>query len=300
MWRRRTLRIGLRGVAILGAMLALFAQDARADTLTYWNLFNTEGESVSPTEFVTYASLNDMLLDQNRTGVFIADGFSAAVAGLLVGSGSDGTAYWNLGNHESNSTSAGFATYATLTDMLNDTNRTGIFTPDGFSSLVAAIFVDSGSDGTTYWNLANEEFESIAAAGFATYSSLADMLQDTNRLAIFIPGASHPPAAPSLVGTGSDGTTYWNVFNLEGEGVTPAYFATYTTLTDMLLDQNRTAVFEPNGSGAASRLVGTGAGLAVDPPGPTPVLEPGALLLFVVGVVTHAGRRRARMQRADK
>ena len=34
----------------------------------YWNVFNLEGESSISAEFVTYATLSDMLHDTNRTG----------------------------------------------------------------------------------------------------------------------------------------------------------------------------------------------------------------------------------------
>ena len=54
-------------------------------------------------------------------------------------------AYWNVFNIEGESTvSAAIVTYATLADMLGDTNRTGVFTPDpvGFGVNI----VGSGAD----------------------------------------------------------------------------------------------------------------------------------------------------------
>lgn len=41
-----------------------------ASTATYWNVFNIEGESAVSAAFVTYGTLNDMLRDQNRPGLF--------------------------------------------------------------------------------------------------------------------------------------------------------------------------------------------------------------------------------------
>lgn len=51
----------------------------------YWNLFNAEGESAADAVYVTYATLNDMLNDTNRTGSGVPDGFGAGVN--VVGSG---------------------------------------------------------------------------------------------------------------------------------------------------------------------------------------------------------------------
>lgn len=54
---------------------------------TYWSLFNAEGESALTAQYVTYNSLNDMLTDTNRLGVFNSTGGSAGPN--IVGSGSD-------------------------------------------------------------------------------------------------------------------------------------------------------------------------------------------------------------------
>ena len=54
----------------------------------YWNVFNIEEETAQTAQFVTYASLEDMLNDDNRLGVFNPDGFTAASVGNnIVGSG---------------------------------------------------------------------------------------------------------------------------------------------------------------------------------------------------------------------
>ena len=47
-----------------------------------------------------------------------------------------------------------------------------------------------------------------------TYASLTDMLDDTNRTGVFDPTRGF---GRNIVGSGSDGTAYWNVFNIEGE-----------------------------------------------------------------------------------
>jgi hypothetical protein len=57
-----------------------------ADAATiYWNLFNIEGESDQSTQYVTYGSLNDMLLDVDRTGLFTPN--SIGFGKNIVGSG---------------------------------------------------------------------------------------------------------------------------------------------------------------------------------------------------------------------
>ncbi|OOG22715.1 hypothetical protein B1C78_14385, partial [Thioalkalivibrio denitrificans] len=112
------------------AALALTASAANAAPVIYWNLFNIEGESVIGADFVTYATLDDMLNDINRLGVFQPMGGGAGQN--VVGSGSDGTTYWNLFNIEGESViGADFVTYAALDDMLNDINRLGVFQPMG-------------------------------------------------------------------------------------------------------------------------------------------------------------------------
>jgi hypothetical protein len=60
--------------ALVSAIVFAIAGAANAATLVYYSVFNIEGESAIDAAFVTYASLLDMLNDQNRTGVFIADG----------------------------------------------------------------------------------------------------------------------------------------------------------------------------------------------------------------------------------
>ena len=141
---------------------------------------------------VTYSSLTDMLSDTNRTGTFSPGAF----AENIFGSGSDGSTYWNVFNIENEtSIDADIVTYASLTDMFLDTNRTGTFSPGIFAENI----VGSGSDGSTYWNVFNIENEGAIDADIVTYASLTDMLLDTNRTGTFSPGAF----AQNIVGSGA-------------------------------------------------------------------------------------------------
>jgi len=251
---------------------------------TYLNVFNIEGESDISADFVTYATLSDMLLDQNRLGVFTPGG----VAGEnIIGSATDGSTYWNVFNIEGESdVSADFVTYATLDDMLLDQNRLGVFTPGGAAG---ENIIGSATDGSTYWNVFNIEGESDISADFVTYATLSDMLLDQNRLGVFTPGGV---AGENIVGSGSDGSLYWNVFNIEGESDISADFVTYATLSDMLLDQNRLGVFTPGGA-AGQNIVGSAAQPAGNNGGDggNQVPEPGTFMLLIGGVVAALGLR---------
>ncbi|SFR47649.1 PEP-CTERM protein-sorting domain-containing protein [Marinobacter daqiaonensis] len=212
----------------------------------YWNVFNIEGESSIGADLVTYDSLTDMLTDINRTSVNTLSGVGANV----VGGGSDGTNFWNVFNIEGESRiGADIVTYGSLMDMLTDTNRASVNTLGGFG----ANIVGSGSDGSSYWNVFNIEGESAIGADIVTYGSLADMLLDTNRTSVNTLGGF----GANIVGSGSDGTSYWNVFNIEGESDIGADIVTYGSLADMLTDVNRTSVSTLTGFGA--NIVGSGA-----------------------------------------
>jgi hypothetical protein len=114
----------LLSMLAVGCLTAPIAANA-----AYWSLFNIEGEGSVSAEYVTYTILADMLGDTNRTGVFVPN--AAGVGRNIVGSGSSGTTYWSLFNNEGESSvSAEYVTYATLADMLGDTNRTGVFVPN--------------------------------------------------------------------------------------------------------------------------------------------------------------------------
>lgn len=180
-----------------------------------------------------------------------------AVGGLLLflvftAEPAAASTYWNVFNTEGeNLASAEIVTYATFADMLGDVNRLNVSTMPG---LAGANVVDSGSDGITYWNVFNLEGETAFAAEIATYSSLVDMLADTNRIQVVaMPGL----AGRNLVGSGSDGETYWNLFNYEEEDAITAEIATYGSLSDMLNDSNRLAVDAMPGL-SGRNIVGSG------------------------------------------
>lgn len=265
-------------------VVALASTAAQA---TYWNLFNAEGETDLSAQYVTYATLADMTADTNRLGIFTPDHYGAGTN--IVDGGSDGATYWSLFNAEGETElSAQFVTYATLDDMLGDTNRLGIFTPDHYGA--GTNIVGSGTDGKTYWNLFNAEGETDLSAQYVTYASLNDMVTDTNRLGIFTP--DHYGAGTNIVDGGSDGSTYWSLFNAEGETALSAQYVTYSSLTDMLSDTNRLAILTPNHYGAGSNIVGSGTDSF---PAGTTVPEPAswALLTIGFGIVGSRLRRRA-------
>jgi hypothetical protein len=177
------------------ALGLIFSHAANA-TPIYWNLFNIEEENQQNSVYVTYDSLLDMLTDTNRTGSFIPDSVGNS-AENVVGSGSDGMTYWNLFNIEGeNQQNSVYITYDSLLDMLTDTNRTGSFIPDNVGNSAENV-VGSGSDGMTYWNLFNIEDEDLQDSVYITYDSLLDMLTDTNRTGSFIPTMSVIPPKTS-------------------------------------------------------------------------------------------------------
>lgn len=233
----------------------------------YWNVFNIEGESSINADLVTYNTLTDMLTDSNRTSVNSIGG-----AGVnIVGSGSDGNSFWNVFNIEGESSiNADIVSYGSLTDMLSDSNRTGVSSISGAGRNI----VGSGSDGSDYWNVFNIEGESSINADIVTYGSLADMLADTNRTSVNTLGGP----GVNIVGSGSDGDTYWNVFNIEGESSINADIVTYASLADMLTDSNRLSVNTLGGPGV--NIVGSGAfNLAI------PIPEPATGWLLLIGLL---------------
>ena len=88
-----TLRIALRvnemtiwfkSLSFVAIILLVATQDIYAAPV-YWNVFNIEEETAQGARIVTYASLNDMLNDENRTSVIAPDG--GFVPQNVVGSG---------------------------------------------------------------------------------------------------------------------------------------------------------------------------------------------------------------------
>jgi len=151
--------------------------------------------------------------------------------------------------------------------------------------LATALVVGSVSSASAaYWNVFNIEGESSASAAIVTYATLSDMLIDANRTGVSFPDT--PGFGRNVVGSGSDGSTYWNVFNIEGESSASAATVTYATLSDMLTDTNRTGVSFPNTPGFGSNVVGSGASVArpsiVPEPASLAVLGPGVLVLALV------------------
>ncbi|PTN09419.1 PEP-CTERM sorting domain-containing protein [Nitrosomonas aestuarii] len=201
--------------------------------------------------------------------------------------------YWNLFNIEGESSiSASYVTYGSLNDMLTDTNRLSNSQPNSFG--FGSNIVGSGSDGTTYWNLFNIEGESSISASYVTYGSLNDMLTDTNRLSNSQPNSFG--FGSNIVGSGSDGTTYWNLFNIEGESSISASYVTYGSLNDMLTDTNRLSNSQPNSFGFGSNIVGSGSdNKASNPDNPRPVPESPILVLLGIGLAGFAVARRKKI-----
>ncbi|GGX71409.1 hypothetical protein [Saccharospirillum salsuginis] len=271
---------------------SVFGASVAEAGMLYWNLFNFEEESSVGSVFVTYATADDMLNDANRLSVVSPDGPGSS-ENNIIGSGSDGDIFWNVFNfEEESSTSAVFATYGTSDDMLNDANRLSVVSPDGPGSSENNI-VGSGSDGESYWNVFNFEEESSVSAVFATYGSNDDMLNDANRLSVVSP-TGPGSSENNIIGSGSDGSLYWNLFNFEGESSVSAVFATYITLEDMLNDSNRLSVVSPNGPGSSeNNIVGTGA-FAMNVS--FPVSAPNSLVLLLFGLAVMGGVRHTKMK----
>ena len=129
-----------------------------------------------------------------------------------------------------------------------------------------------------YWSLFNFEGEGVEPAIYVTYATLADMLIDENRTGTFVPNGFG--SARNVIGSGSSGSAYWSLFNFEGEGVEPAIYVTYATLADMLIDENRTGTFVPNGFGSARNVIGSGS----DNVPSVSIPEPGTLALLGLGL----------------
>jgi hypothetical protein len=183
------------------------------------------------------------------------------------------------------SLSAQYVTYGTLGDMLADSNRLSVFTPN--PSGFGVNIVGSGSNGSNYWSLFNVEGESSLSAQYVTYGTLGDMLADSNRLGVFTPNPSG--FGVNIVGSGSDGDLFWSLFNVEGESTLSAQYVTYAALGDMLSDSNRLGVFTPNPSGFGVNIGGSGSD---EMRATNPVPEPASLALVGLALATWGCLRR--------
>ena len=132
---------------------------------------------------------------------------------------------------------------------------------------------------TVYWSLFNIEGETAQGARYVTYSSLSDMLNDENRSGVFIPDGGSVPE--NVIGSGSDGTSFWSLFNIEGETAQGARYVTYSSLSGMLNDENRSGVFIPDGGSVPENVIGSGAFWVSDT---TAVPIPASILFLFTGL----------------
>lgn len=244
----------------------------------YWNVFNIEGEGDIGADIVWYDTFDDMLSDDNRQGVGQTDAFGGGFNANIVDSGSDGERFWNVFNIEDETTiGADIVWYDTFDDMLNDDNRQGVGQTDAFGGGFNANIVGSGSDGENYWNVFNIESEGVIGADIVWYNSFDDMLNDDNRQGVGQTDAFGGGFNSNIVGSGSDGENYWNVFNIEGESSIGADIVWYGTFEDMLSDDNRLGVGQTDafGGGFNTNIIGAG-GFIMDstPVNPVPISIP--------------------------
>lgn len=279
----------------LKAACAFILCTAPAHASAYWNVFNIEGENNIGADIVYYDTLEDMLNDDNRVGVGQTNAFGGGFNANIVGSGSDGQRFWNVFNIEGESNiGADIVWYNSLDDMLNDDNRQGVGQTNGFGGGFNANIVGSGSDGERYWNVFNIEDESDIGADIVWYNSFEDMLNDDNRQGVGQTNGFGGGFNANIVGSGSDGETYWNVFNIEGENNIGADIVYYSSFEDMLNDDNRVGVGQTNafGGGFNANIVGSGGFLMpVDVPEvPIPASLP--LLLAATGGLAFLRKKR--------
>jgi hypothetical protein len=107
------------------------------------------------------------------------------------------------------------------------------------------------------------------------------MVLDTIILDVFTPNTSG--VGHNIVGGGSDGNAYWNLFNIEGESDLSSQYVTYNSLSDMLLDANRLDVFTPNTSGVGHNIIGSSAFILPSVTVPEPPTA-GLLLIGFLGL----------------
>ena len=76
-------------------------------------------------------------------------------------------------------------------------------------------------------------------------------------------------------------TVYWSLFNIEGETAQGARYVTYSSLADMLNDENRSGVFIPDGGSVPENVIGSGAFWVSDT---TAVPIPASILFLFTGL----------------
>lgn len=76
----------LMRIVVTSLFLVLLSHSGARATPIYWSLFNIENETEQEARYVTYATLSDMLNDDNRLGVFAPDGPGTSERNI-VGSG---------------------------------------------------------------------------------------------------------------------------------------------------------------------------------------------------------------------
>ncbi len=148
---------------------------------------------------------------------------------------------------------------------------------------VSMIFCFPAMASTVYWSLFNIEGESAISSTYVTYGTLADMQNDTNRLDSSDP--NNTGFGRNVIGSGSDGTNYWSLFNIEGESAISSTYVTYATLADMQNDTNRLDSSNPNNTGFGRNVIGSGAFnvSAVPLPAALPLFGTGLAVMGFVG-----------------
>ncbi len=202
-----------RVLALTAAAALAWTTNGSAASAVYWNVFNVEGESALSADIVTYGALGDMLADQNRTGVSTRTRSGSGPTSWGPGRTGRRTGTCST-SRLSSDLSADIVTYGALGDMLADQNRTGVFTPNAARVRDQHRGVRVGRD---------DILERVQRRG--RVRPCRPTSSPTARWATCWRTRTGPASSrrtrsgsgPDIVGSGADGTTYWNVFNVEGE-----------------------------------------------------------------------------------